>query len=190
MSATASALTNPAAPADWGVTCQRLTITAHRTRLLGPITLQLPAQSLILITSSSPAARYAFACAVTGRLPTERLRLSGELAVAGRTAAPMIRAITALPQSWHVRDGDSDLHRRQSALQWAQRRKVALVALSPGLDALTDPEVLTLMSAAQDLRDLGITVVITTPRLQVETAQRLADVTIDLDKTVTLTPTH
>lgn len=185
-----AALQSGSSPADRppqkavGVITRGLLVrSATGTPLLGPVSLTIPTGSLTIVTGGTPASRYALGCAITGRVPLERLRLRGLVQVGDRTSPPLIRAITALPQSWHVRRAQDTSERRLAALEWAHRRHPALAALTPGLDGLDEAERHALLRAARALVDDDITVVLTATSQQVGSPEReLADATIVLDE--------
>ena len=151
--------------------------------LVGPVSLDLPPGTLTILTGATPAGRYALACALTGRLPLDRLRARGTVIVGGLSAPPSIRNATTLAQSWRVPDATTTIERRQLSLAWAATRHTGVVCLCPGLSGLTGADRLALLAAAAELRDRGVTLVVTAAGHDLTDAEStLADATINLDE--------
>ncbi len=154
--------------------------TSTGRRLLGPVSMDIPAAALTVIVGATPAGRWSLACAITGTLPTPRLSTLGELEVGGLTSPPLIHSLTKLAQSWRVRDTSGAVNRRLAALTWGATHHGRLIVLCPGLDGLTPDERYDVLNAARAIVDTGATVVVTA--WSVTAAERaLADATIDLD---------
>jgi hypothetical protein len=131
--------------------------------LLGPVSLHLAAGDLAVITGADPAGRWLLACALTGRLPLDRMRQTGRVTVAGRSTPPLIRAVSVLADSWRLPGIACPVDRRLAALNWARQSEAGLVALSSGLDGLTPNEQSMVLHGAAELAAGGRTVVVTSP---------------------------
>ena len=114
-----------------------------------------------LLVGASPAARWALACVLAGRLPSDRFAFHGRVRVAGRQSAPMLRSLVSLAQPWRIRDSETEVERRLRALDWAEPMQTPLVILSPGLDGLNAEDRATIMTRARQIAANGTTVIIT-----------------------------
>lgn len=114
-----------------------------------------------LLVGATPAARWALACVLAGRLPSDRFNFHGEVSVAGRRSAPALRSLVSLAQPWRIRSSETELDRRLRALDWAEPMDTPLVILSPGLDGL-DPEARAeVLDRGRSIAAKGVTVIIT-----------------------------
>lgn len=153
----------------------------HGVHLLGPVSFTAEPGQVTLLTGSDPAARWALASAVTGRLPLERMRVGGTVSVAGHTTPPLIRNDSVLAQSWRIRGVADDAERRLAALAWASSLRVGLIVLSPGLDGLDEPGCRVVLDAAVRVAESGRTVLVTAPTSAAGAAeQHLVGATITL----------
>lgn len=119
-----------------------------------------------LLVGATPAARWALASVLAGRLPSDRFNFHGEVTVAGRHSAPVLRSLVSLAQPWRIRDSESELDRRLRALDWAEPMETPLVILSPGLDGLGPDDRATVMDRARHIAARGTTVIITAASVQ------------------------
>lgn len=150
--------------------------------LIGPVSLDLPPGSLTILTGATPAGRGALVCALTGRLPLTRLRAHGTVHVGGHSAPPGIRNVSTLAHSWQTY-GNTAVERRLQALAWAATRHSALICLWPGLEGLAEADRVTLLQTAGELRDQGVTLVLSAAARDLTGAEySLADATINLDE--------
>lgn len=153
----------------------------HGVHLIGPVSFTASSGRVTLLTGADPAARWALASAVTGRLPMERMRVGGTVSVAGLTTPPLIRNASVLAQSWRIRGVADAAERRLAALAWARSVPVELILLSPGLDGLDEAGCRMVLEDAARVADSGRTVVITAPVGAAAGAElHLATVTIAL----------
>lgn len=149
--------------------------------LLGPVSLHLAAGDLAVVTGADPAGRWLLTYAVTGRLPLDRLRMTGLVRVAERTTPALIRTVSVLADSWRLPGVASPVDRRLAALDWAQQTEASMVALSSGLDGLTPTEQSRVLQRAAALAGDGRTVVITSPVVTTGlTGHELVNATITL----------
>ena len=147
-----------------------LTVMEPGRLLLPPTGLRIATGTAALIVGGTPISRLVLAHALTGRLPTERVRLRGQLEVFGATSSADIRARSLLALPWRARTRPTAVARRLAALEWATDRAVGvrrpnllLVVLSPGLEGLRPQEVAQVVAATTSLNDLGPTVLLTGP---------------------------
>lgn len=140
---------------------EQLAVRRGHDPILGPETFTLTGPAVALLTGPDPAARMALAAALTGNLPPERFTITGTVAANGRTSPPLVRAATALAQSWRVRSASDELGRRIAALQWAARDGAGIVVACPGLDSLNAEQQLEVLAAARELTRGGRLVVLT-----------------------------
>lgn len=120
-----------------------------------------------LLVGATPAARWALACILAGRLPSDRFSFYGEVTVAGRHSAPALRSLVSLAQPWRIRSSETELDRRLRALDWAEPMDTPLVILSPGLDGLADAERKAVIERSRQIAARGSTVIITAGNDQV-----------------------
>ena len=114
-----------------------------------------------LLVGATPAARWALACALAGRLPSDRFHFQGEVSVAGRNSAPALRSLVSLAQPWRIRSAETELDRRLRALDWAEPMDTPLVILSPGLDGLEPEQRAVVLNRGRHIAARGATVIIT-----------------------------
>ncbi|MDQ1305920.1 MAG: hypothetical protein QG671_1752 [Actinomycetota bacterium] len=152
------------------VSADDLTVMEPGRLLLPPTGLRIATGTAALIVGGTPISRLVLAHALTGRLPTERVRLRGQLEVFGATSSADIRARSLLALPWRARTRPTAVARRLAALEWATDRAVGvrrpnllLVVLSPGLEGLRPQEVAQVVAATTKLNDLGPTVLLTGP---------------------------
>lgn len=119
-----------------------------------------------LLAGATPAARWALACALAGRLPSDRFSFNGEVAVAGRHSAPALRSLVSLAQPWRIRSSGTELDRRLKALDWAEHMDTPLVILSPGLDGLSPTQRTAVIDRSRQIAARGSTVIITAASVQ------------------------
>lgn len=119
-----------------------------------------------LLMGATPAARWALACVLAGRLPSDRFTFNGEVAVAGRRSAPALRSLVSLAQPWRIRRSETELDRRLRALDWAEPMDTPLVILSPGLDGLEPAQRAEVIDRGRAIAARGITVIITAGSVQ------------------------
>ncbi len=171
----------PAASSGSGISLRvdALAVRRGHEQILGPETFTLTGPAVALLTGPDPAARMALAAALTGSLPPDRFTVTGTVAANGRTSPPLVRAATALAQSWRVRSASDELGRRLAALDWAARDGAGIVVACPGLDGLTAGEQLDVLAAARGLARQGRLVVLTSGAAGIAAeALAEADVTI------------
>lgn len=119
--------------------------------------------SVTLMTNKDPAARWALARLLAGRLAHDRYTFYGHVRVAGHRSRMSLRSLVALAEPWHVRSVDNELQRRLRALDWAEATDSPVVVLSPGLDGLDPRHFSPLLDHAHRLSDKGVSVIITAP---------------------------
>lgn len=119
-----------------------------------------------LLVGATPAARWALASVLAGRLPSDRFHFNGEVSVAGRNSAPALRSLVSLAQPWRIRSSESELDRRLRALDWAEHMETPLVILSPGLDGLDTDERAAVIDRGRQIAARGATVIITAGSVQ------------------------
>lgn len=119
-----------------------------------------------LLVGATPAARWALACVLAGRLPSDRFSFHGEASVAGRRSAPALRSLVSLAQPWRIRSSETELDRRLRALDWAEATDTPLVILSPGLDGLEPADRAAVIDRGRHIATRGVTVIITAGSVQ------------------------
>lgn len=119
-----------------------------------------------LLVGATPAARWALACVLAGRLHSERFNFQGEVSVAGRHSTPALRSLVSLAQPWRIRSSETELDRRLRALDWAEPMNTPLVILSPGLDGLEPAERAKVIDRGRHIAARGVTVIITAGSVQ------------------------
>ena len=119
-----------------------------------------------LLVGATPAARWALASVLAGRLPSDRFTFTGEVSVAGRHSAPALRSLVSLAQPWRIRSSETELDRRLRALDWAEPMETPLVILSPGLDGLDADERAAVIDRGRQIAATGTTVIITAGSVQ------------------------
>lgn len=132
-----------------------------RTTLVHDFNFNAEPGTVNLLVGATPAARWALACVLAGRLPNDRFSFQGHVQVAGRKSAPMLRSLVSLAQPWRIRDGETEVERRLRALDWAEPMQTPLVILSPGLDGLDAQDRATVMDRARQIAAAGTTVIVT-----------------------------
>ena len=119
-----------------------------------------------LLVGATPAARWALASILAGRLPSDRFTFVGEVTVAGRHSAPALRSLVSLAQPWRIRSSETELDRRLRALDWAEPMDTPLVILSPGLDGLDSDGRAAVIDRGRQIAASGTTVIITAGSVQ------------------------
>jgi hypothetical protein len=153
----------------------------HGTHLVGPVSFTAEPGAVTLLTGTDPAARWAVAGAITGRLPMDRMRVGGTISMGGLTTPPLLRSESALAQSWRIRGVADAAERRLAALAWARSLSIHVIVLSPGLDGLDQAGRRLVLEDAARTAESGRIVVVTAPTNVAGSVERqLATVTITL----------
>ncbi len=150
------------------VSADGLTVMETGRLLLPPTDLRIAADTAAVLAGGTSISRLILAHALTGRLPTDRVRRRGALDVFGATSPADIRGRSLLALPWRARSRPTAVGRRLAALDWAAERAVSvrnpsrlLIVLSPGLEGLQPDEVAQVAAAATNVHALGPTVLVT-----------------------------